>query len=399
MGLTDAWDALAPSVVGMTTDLVRLPSQGGIDSPEPVLAYLERWLDGHGLRPRRLEDGSGIAAGIACDVDSGRPGPRYVLDCCVDTAPFGSVAKWQRSPTSGEVVDGWLYGRGSSDSKAGIAVFCHVAARVLERRDDLRGTLTLLFDADEHTGRFRGAKRFFEDPDQRARGIAGVMIGYPGFDEVVTACRGFLRATVTVHGTAGHSGATDREVWRDSSVEKAARLAVRLRESRLPTERAPGFDLFPSLTVTAISGGDSWTVVPDTCSIKVDMRLTPAFGAETAGAVLREAVDDVDREWPTVKPTSIEFQESWPAYTLPESSAVAGALVDAARRQGVSVRRAAVGPSNIGNYLAALGIEATAGFGARQKGLHGLDECVDVSCLAPVGAVYEDAVMHLLAPD
>jgi succinyl-diaminopimelate desuccinylase len=390
------WDARAGALVAMTSDLVRLPSQGGIDPPDAVLAYLERWLGAHRLRPHLIRDG-GAAVGITCDVESGRPGPRYVLDCCVDTAPFGNAGKWRASPTSGDVVDGWLYGRGASDSKSGIAVFCHVAAAIGGRREELRGTLTLLFDADEHTGGFRGAKRFFADDAVRERGVDGVMIGYPGLHEVVTASRGFLRATVTVHGTAGHSGAIDREAWRDSAVEKAARLAVRLRESTLPAGRAPGFDLPPALTVTAIAGGESWTVVPDTCAIKVDMRLTPAFDAGAARRVMAEAVADVDASWPTVRPASVEFLETWPAYALPDTSAVAGALVDAAARHGVSVRRAAVGASNIGNYLAAHGVEATAGFGAPFRGLHGVDECVDASALPLVAAVYEDAVAVLLA--
>jgi succinyl-diaminopimelate desuccinylase len=397
MSLTGDWDALAPSVVGMTSDLVRLPSQGGIDSPEPVLAYLERWLGEHGLAPRRLAEAGGAPVGITCDVETGQPGPRYVLDCCVDTAPFGNVDKWRLPPPSGQIEGGWLHGRGSSDSKAGIAAFCHLAERVRRLSGGLQGTLTLLFDADEHTGGFRGARRFFGDPAVRERGVAGVMIGYPGLHEVVTACRGFYRATVTVHGTAGHSGASDREVWRDSSVEKAARLAVRLRQSRLPERRAPGFDLPPTLTVTAISGGESWTVVPDTCSIKVDMRLTPVFGADEACRLLEEAVADVDREWPTVSPTSLDVPESWPAYALPDTSPVAAALLGSARELGVPARAGIVGMGNIGNYLAALGIEATAGFGARFRGLHALDECVAVDDLPVVGAAYELAVRRLLS--
>jgi succinyl-diaminopimelate desuccinylase len=390
---------MTSSIIAMTSDLVRIPSQGGIDSPEPILSSIERWLEEHGLRPRRLTDGPSPAVGIACDVEMARPGPRYVLDCCVDTAPIGSVAKWTHPPTAAEVVDGWLFGRGASDSKVGIAIFCHLASTLNERRADLAGTLTLLFDADEHTGGFRGAKSFFGDPEVRSRGVAGVMIGYPGIEEVVTACRGFLRATITVHGTAGHSGAAGREVWRDSAVEKAAELAVRLRRAGVPDRRAPGFDLPPTLTVTAIEGGQSWTVIPDISALKVDMRLTPAFEAGEARALLTSVVADVDRRWPTAGETSVEFLESWPSYALPEDSAVASALLAAAGAAGLRVRRAAVGPSNIGNYLASLGIEATAGFGVRFRGLHGLDECIDLASIRPVAEVYEAAMTALLAPD
>src|SRR5258708_7183124 len=66
------------------------------------------------------------------------------------------------------------------------------------------GSVALVFDVDEHTGMFGGAKAFFgNDPGPRPD---GVMIGYPGPDHVVTGGRGVLRARLDVHGVAGHSG-------------------------------------------------------------------------------------------------------------------------------------------------------------------------------------------------
>jgi succinyl-diaminopimelate desuccinylase len=390
------WSELVPSIIAMTADLVRIPTQGGIDPPEPILDYIESWLKKHGLAPRRLRGQTGADAGIVCDVETGRPGPRYVLDCCVDTAPFGSEG-WTLNPTSASVVDGWLFGRGAADSKVGIAIFCHLAQRMRLRARTLRGTLTLLFDADEHTGRFRGARSFFGDPKVRARGIAGVMIGYPGYDEVVTACRGFLRATVKIHGTASHSGATDSDNWRQSAVEKAAQLAVRLRGAELPTARVEGFDLPPALSITAIHGGQGWTMIPDACCLNVDIRLTPAFEMDQARGLLLDAVRQIEAEWPTERPIKVDFQESWPAYALPLNSPVGTALVEAVCRRGRPLPRAAAGPSNIGNYLASLGIEATAGFGVRYRGAHGPNEAIDLATVQEVAATYEEAVTNLLS--
>lgn len=111
-----------------------------------------------------------------------------MLDACLDTAPFGDETVWTYPPTSGEIVDGWLHGRGSADSKTGAAIFAHVVARLRQSADEWAGSVVLLFDADEHTGAFGGAKAFFEgDPGPRTD---GVMIGYPGLDHVVTGGRG-----------------------------------------------------------------------------------------------------------------------------------------------------------------------------------------------------------------
>jgi succinyl-diaminopimelate desuccinylase len=42
-------------------------------------------------------------------------------------------------PASGEIADGWLHGRGSADSKAGAAIFTHVAARLRDTADGFGG--------------------------------------------------------------------------------------------------------------------------------------------------------------------------------------------------------------------------------------------------------------------
>jgi succinyl-diaminopimelate desuccinylase len=42
------------------------------------------------------------------------------------------------------------------------------------------------------------------------------------------------------------------------------------------------------------------------------------------------------------------------------------------------------GPSNIGNYLAGLGIQATAGFGVQYAGLHGIDERIRIDSIPPI---------------
>jgi succinyl-diaminopimelate desuccinylase len=54
------------------------------------------------------------------------------------------------------------------------------------------------------------------------------------------------------------------------------------------------------------------------------------------------------------------------------------------------------GPSNIGNYLAQLGIPATAGFGVVYRGLHGTDESINLESIPVVQAVYQRAVRSLL---
>lgn len=379
------------AVVKLARELVRIPSRGGIDPYDPVLDYMASWLGEHGLPCRRLAGPAGTTVALTCEITGSGPGPRYVLDACLDTAPFGDENAWTYPPTSGEITDGWLHGRGSSDSKTGAAIFAHVAARLQHTTERWRGSVVLLFDVDEHTGAFGGAKAYFED-QSRGR-VDGVMIGYPGLDHVVTGGRGVLRARIHVHGVAGHSGASKPA---PSAIAKAAMLISRLHQAPLPGPGGPEFPLPAKLTVTAINGGEGYSTVPDLCTLNVDVRLTPALGDQAALDLLRQTTAEVDAAWPGTQPTHVEVTTRWPEFALPEREPLRKALLAAADAAGIRTAAKIAGPSNIGNYLAGLDIPATAGFGVDYRGLHGTDEQIALESIPAVQATYHHALLTLL---
>jgi succinyl-diaminopimelate desuccinylase len=277
-----------------------------------------------------------------------------------------------------------------------VAIFAHIAARLQHQRDRLHGTLTVLLDADEHTGAFGGAKAYF-DGDDAPRDVAGVMIGYPGCDRLVIGGRGFLRARITVRGRAGHTGSSASGGY-ENAAEKSGYLVETLSRYRIPAPVDPDFHLPPKLTVTAIHGGESYSVVPDKCTVDVDVRLTPSFAQAAAVALVHKVVAEIDERYPTERRTEVEFEESWLAYQLAESAPIRLALLRSAEKHlATPVEVKVAGPSNIGNYLASLGIDATAGLGVGYENLHGTDERIDLSTVQMIQAAYHEAVLTLLS--
>ncbi|MFF5477517.1 M20 family metallopeptidase [Streptomyces sp. NPDC012935] len=379
-------------VIDLAQRLIRSPSRAGIDDYGPVLGVLEDWLAGRELPYRRLYGETGSAVGLLIEVAGDRPGPWWALDACVDTAPYGDEAAWSFAPDSGEVVDGWLRGRGAADSKLAAAMFCGIAAELRGRADALQGGLAVLLDVDEHTGGFGGARAYLADP--AAPRPAGVMIGYPGLDEVVVGGRGLWRATIAVHAASGHSGSRRST---PGAVSRAAHLVRFLEGAELPGPNGE-FPLPPKLTLTSCHGGQGFSVVPDRCELGVDIRTTPAFDARAAEQLVREAVAELDAKVSAPRPTTVTPVASWPPYRLGTDRQPAAALLDAAAGEGLVVRPKTAGPSNIGNLLAGEGIPATAGFGVRYEGLHGVDERACLEDLPAVHAVYRRAVLSLLGP-
>ncbi len=97
------------AVVDLTRALVRIPSRAGIDPYDPIVDLLSSWMRKHGLTTTVLRDSTEAVVGLTTEIHGAHPGPRWVLDACLDSAPFGDENTWTHPPTSGVIEDGWLY--------------------------------------------------------------------------------------------------------------------------------------------------------------------------------------------------------------------------------------------------------------------------------------------------
>jgi succinyl-diaminopimelate desuccinylase len=372
-------------IVALAAALIRHPSRGGVDSPEPVLREAGRWLAANGLAPHYLTNAAGETVGLHVRHLGPEPGPILCLDACIDTAPFGDEQRWSRPPACGHVENGRLWGRGAADSKTGAAILAHVARDLVGAGQVRQGGIDLLFDADEHTGRFGGVRAYLTALDRKPD---AAVLGYPGNDELVRGSRGFHRVRLHVAGRAGHSGAIDGDAV--NAIAELARLVARIEATPLPVESPGPFSFGPKVTVTEIGGGEGFSVVPDRALCSLDMRLTPAFDAAAATHWLEGLID------PAI--TRIEGVESWPPYLVAEADPLVRAFHaagEAAFHRTIPV--AVCGPSNIGNLLAARGIPTICGLGVSAEAVHGTDECALTDSIPAAYRGYREGVLGFLA--
>ena len=371
------------SVVALASRLVATPSCCGIDAPGPVLKLARDWLADNDLKPRLLG-----AAAVMVDIPGAAPGPTLCLDACIDTAPAGDPAQWNEAPFSGTVHDGKLWGRGAGDSKAGVAILCHVA-RHFHERPPACGTLQVLFDADEHTGRFGGVRACL---DAIGKPPDAVSLGYPGNDCLVAGSRGFLRSVVRFSGKAAHSGDPARRGV--NALTKAASFALGLAEARLPDPNDAAFPFGPSATLTHLDGGQGFSIVPDLATCHVDIRLTRTFDGDTARHWLEAIVRSVDGE------ARIEPVDHWPAYLVAHDHPLVRSFTAAAETAfGRKMPAEVSGPSNIGNLLAARGVPTICAPGVTFGDMHAANEWSEIASFAPVYAMYCQAARRFLSPD
>ena len=373
------------SIVQLASRLVATPSCGGIDPPQAVLGIVHAWLADNHLKPRLLRDGEGKEVAVLVEIAGVAPGPVLCLDACIDTAPAGDPDQWTEPPFCGAVRGRRLLGRGAADSKSGVAILAHVA-RHLAGTQIPRGSVHVLFDADEHTGRFGGVRAYL---DSIARPPDAVSLGYPGNDCIVVGSRGFLRARLHFTGKAAHSGEVERTGV--NALNKAAAFALKVAASTFPETQDGAFRFGPAATVTHLSGGEGFSVVPDHATCNIDIRLTRAFDGAKAMRWLEEIVRAVDGQ------SRIETIDHWPAYLVDPDHSLAQSFVAAAERAfGRRVATDVCGPSNIGNLLAARGVPTICAPGVSFGNMHAANEWADIESIAPVYAMYCDAALRFL---
>ena len=383
------------NIIELASELIKIPSRAGVDPSENIISYLCGWMADKNLDCQIIRTQDERKVGLFIHLKSGVKGPAICLNACVDTAPFGDERAWQHSPTSGVLQDGKLYGRGAADSKIAVSIFSHLAAKILETGVLKKGELFVVLDADEHSGEFTGIKRFLEVSPKTPE---AVLIGYPGNKNLVIGSRGFLRAILNVFGVAAHSGS--KSVKGSNAIKKMARLIDAIYARELPMENNPDFNFGAEVNVTEVQGGEGFSVIPDLCTCKVDMRLTPNIHRAFAADWLESIVKGLDSIYPGKRETELTWLESWPAYCISQQSFLVTEFLKTAQevfeRQ---VQPVISGPSNIGNFLAAKGVPALAGFGVTYGNLHGTNEFIEVDTVAPVFETYFRVVKRLIAAE
>ena len=176
------------------------------------------------------------------------PGPNLALISHVDTVP-ADPEEWSRDPWSGDLHDGYIWGRGALDMKDQVAAEVAACVNLAESGwRPARGDLILVVAADEETGAHFGAKWLCEECPEEVRCDwvlnegAGELLDFDGRKLFTLSVgeKGTFRFTVVAEGEAGH-GSIPR-VGDNALLKLAPALANAHRQP--PHESTPDTDLF-----------------------------------------------------------------------------------------------------------------------------------------------------------
>jgi tripeptide aminopeptidase len=232
---------------------------------------LERFLE-LGLEQVRTDE--------AANVFGIRPaiGNRYVaLSAHIDTVfPAGTPLNVRQQGSR-------LYGPGVSDNAAGVVAMLGIAAAISRSR--VRHTAPILFVAnvgEEGEGDLRGMRHIFADSHWLDSIAFNLVLDGAGNDTIVAEALGSRRFEVIVRGPGGHS-------WSDfgapNPIVVLARAIESFRQTPLPVSPKTTFN------IGVIRGGTSVNSIPESASMRVDIRSTSTPEIERLERALRSALD------------------------------------------------------------------------------------------------------------
>jgi succinyl-diaminopimelate desuccinylase len=261
---------LGMDVAALTAALVDVPSVSREEKPLADLVESALRAVPH-LRVDR--DGDAVVARTAF----GRA-ERVVLAGHLDTVPVAGNLPSRLD------ADGLLWGCGTSDMKAGVAVQLKLAAELTDPNRDLT---FVFYDAEEIAAEFNGLGRLVAHHPEWLAGDFAVLLEPTG-GRVDGGCQGTLRVRVQTSGRRAHSA---RSWLGENAIHKAAPILARLAAYRPRRVEIDGLVYPEGLNAVMIEGGHAGNVIPDTCAVTVNYRFSPDQSEAEALARVEEVFD------------------------------------------------------------------------------------------------------------
>ncbi|MEQ1827853.1 MAG: M20 family metallopeptidase [Pirellula sp.] len=189
---------------------------------------------------------------------------RIILEAHMDTV---SVKGMTIPPFVPTIQNKLMYGRGSCDTKAGLAAMMHAMSDLAERRSMPPCEVWLAAVVDEEFS-FRGVAKLCED----VRADAAI-VAEPTENRLVIASKGVLRWRMVSYGRSAHSSKSHLGI---NAIQHMARVVLALEQddATLAANCHPLLGI-ASCNVGKIDGGVQVNFVPDQCAIEIDRRLLP----------------------------------------------------------------------------------------------------------------------------
>jgi putative selenium metabolism hydrolase len=307
-------------IVRFLRDLIAIPGESSHEGP--VIQRIRQEMQKAGFDEIRIDAMGNILGRIG----SGKT--VVMMDAHIDTVGIGDPKEWAWDPYKGKVEDGYVYGRGAGDQRAGMA--CMIYAAQIIKDLGLLGDYTLWVVGSVQEEDCDGLSWVYILKEDGIRPDC-VLITEPTGLRIYRGQRGRMEIEVHLRGRSCHASAPERG---DNPIYKMSRLVEEVEKLNTRLRHDP-FLGKGTIAVTEIrSISPSLCAVPGACSIHLDRRLTAGETKESAVAEVKALAGAEDAEveilnYDTPSYTGLRYpmEKYYPTWVLDEAHPLARAAI------------------------------------------------------------------------
>ncbi len=375
----------------LTADLIRCasvtPEEGG------ALVLLEKLLSEAGFECSRADRGE-VSNLIARWGDKAHP-KTMGFNGHTDVVPIGDAAAWTVDPFGAEEKDGFMYGRGATDMKSGVAAFVAAAVNYV-RTTPPEGAVLITITGDEEGDAIDGTTAILDQMEAEGERMSVCLVGEPTCpnemgEMIKIGRRGSLSAWFTVTGVQGHSAYPHRA---NNPLNAMARLMDRLASHELD-QGTEHFDASTLAVVTIDTGNPATNVIPAQARSTVNIRFNDAHTGADLSAWLRAEADKVAEAFGVTIDMTVKISgESFITPPGALSDLVAAAVkAETGRMPELSTTGGTSDARFIKSHCPVVEI------GLVGKTMHQVDERVDIDQIHQLKAIYSRILNDYFAAD
>lgn len=274
--------------IKMLQDLVQIKTVNS--NEEEAAKYIAKLLLDHGIESYGVKYDEGRVSLVA-DVKGQDFGKLLVLSGHTDVVSEGDENLWTYDPYGAQIVEGKMYGRGTTDMKAGLMALVIAMIELKEEGADFNGTIRLAATIGEEIGMY-GSKQLSEEG--HLNGADGFIIGEPsGMDSIIYAHKGSLQYEIHSYGKSAHSSMPHLGI-------DALQLLVdyiNLSNEKFQEAFAKGTNehLGDTLNInTVINGGAQINSVAEKVVMKGNARTVPEVDNQVVLDCINQAINEIN---------------------------------------------------------------------------------------------------------
>ncbi|MCL4116136.1 UNVERIFIED_CONTAM: hypothetical protein GTU68_043876 [Idotea baltica] len=377
---------MAIDPVDLSVKLIRCasvtPTEGG------ALVLLETLLTDAGFHCTRVDRG-----GICNLFARWGSGKTFGFNGHTDVVPVGNIDDWSVDPFGGEIKDGFLYGRGATDMKSGVAAF---AAAAIDFVTDTppNGSILLAITGDEEGDAKDGTIALLDWMQDNGETMNHCLVGEPTCPDTMGEMmkigrRGSMTAYFTVRGMQGHSAYPHRA---NNPLPAMADLVSRLAGHELD-QGTDHFDASTLAVTTIDTGNPANNVIPAKSSATANIRFNDAHHSLDISKWIRSVADEVAQKFGVE--IDMDVSVSGESFVTPPgelSALIANAVqIETGRTPEASTSGGTSDARFVKNHCPVVE------FGLVGKTMHQVDERVEVAQIHQLKAIYKRVLQDYFA--